>query len=207
MTDLPDTMRAMVLEQSPGSLKEKKVPVPDIEADELLIRVQACGVCRTDLHIIDGELEHPKADLIPGHEIVGKVVKAGEEAQGKKVGMRVGIPWLASTCGTCRFCRNDKENLCENAEFTGYTVDGGYAEYTKVRASYCYRIDPSYGSTEATPLLCAGLIGSRTYRMTGAHAHRIGIYGFGAAAHLIAQLMLQEGKKVFAFSKPGDEKA
>ncbi len=204
---IPATMRAMVLEQSPGALREKEVPVPEVRDDELLIRVQACGICRTDLHIIDGELPHPKKELIPGHEIVGEVVAKGDQVQEKALGMRVGVPWLASTCGECRFCRKDRENLCENAEFTGYTVDGGYAEYAKVRESYCFPIDPAYSAEEATPLLCAGLIGSRTYRMTGEEAQRIGIYGFGAAAHLISQLMLHEGKKLYAFSKPGDERA
>lgn len=197
----------MVLEESPGTLREKEVPVPDPRADEALIRVEACGVCRTDLHIIDGELTHPKRELIPGHEIVGEIVKCGPSVQEKATAMRVGVPWLASTCGECRFCRRGRENLCEKAEFTGYTVDGGYAEYAKVRESYCFAIDPNYGASEATPLLCAGLIGSRTYRMTGPDAERIGIYGFGAAAHLITQLMLHEGKKVYAFSKPGDNKA
>lgn len=204
---IPDSMRAMVLEKSPGKLREKEVPVPRPEKDEILIRVHACGVCRTDLHLIDGELDEPKPDLIPGHEIVGEIVAQGADVRTNALGMRVGVPWLASTCGACRFCRKGRENLCANARFTGYTVDGGYAEYVKARSSYSYPIDPFYKASEATPLLCAGLIGSRTYRMTGDEAERIGIYGFGAAAHLIAQLMIHEGKKVYAFTKPGDDKA
>ncbi len=204
---LPERMQAMVLEESPGKLIPKEVRVPGIGPREVLLEVEACGVCRTDLHILDGELENPKADLIPGHEIVGRIVRTGEEVEEKEVGMRVGVPWLASTCGTCRFCQQDMENLCENADLTGYTVDGGYAEYARARETFCFPIDPSYGPSEATPLLCAGLIGSRTYRMAGEDKERIGIYGFGAAAHLITQLMLHEGKKVYAFTKPGDGQA
>ncbi len=202
-------MRAMVLERqrSPLQLKEMQVPAPG--PDQILIEVHACGVCRTDLHIIDGELTNPKLPLIPGHEIVGTVAATGEKTSGFGVGDRIGVPWLGYTDGTCRYCRSGKENLCDNALFTGYTIDGGYAEYTVADYRYCFHIPECYGDAEAAPLLCAGLIGYRSYRMAlvDSMVERIGIYGFGAAAHIIAQVAVHQGKKVYAFTRPGDSDA
>ncbi len=202
-------MRAMVLERqrSPLQLKEMQVPAPG--PDQILIEVHACGVCRTDLHIIDGELTNPKLPLIPGHEIVGTVAATGEKTSGFGIGDRIGVPWLGYTDGTCRYCRCGKENLCDNALFTGYTIDGGYAEYTVADYRYCFHIPECYGDAEAAPLLCAGLIGYRSYRMALADpmVERIGIYGFGAAAHIIAQVAVHQGKKVYAFTRPGDSDA
>lgn len=202
--EIPEKMRAMVLEVPGQPLREMKMPVPQPGPEQLLIRVHACGVCRTDLHIVDGDLPNPRLPLIPGHEIVGTVVRRGEKVRGFQVGDRVGIPWLAYTDGTCRYCKRGQENLCENALFTGYSVDGGYAEYTVAYEKYCFRMPPEYGDAEAAPLLCAGLIGYRTYRMAGEKVERLGIYGFGAAAHIIAQVAVHEGKRVYAFTRPGD---
>ncbi len=194
----------MVLDAPGEPLQEREVPVPQPGRNQLLIRVHACGVCRTDLHIVDGELPDPKLPLIPGHEIVGTVVRRGQAARRFRVGDRVGVPWLGYTDGTCRYCRRGKENLCENARFTGYSVDGGYAEYTVAHEKYCFRMPAEYGDAEAAPLLCAGLIGYRTYRMAGETAERLGIYGFGAAAHIVAQVAVHEGRRVYAFTRPGD---
>jgi len=204
--NIPEKMRAMVLEAVGQPLREKELPVPRPNPEQLLIRVHACGVCRTDLHIVDGELPNPKLPLIPGHEIVGTVVETGERVQRFRVGDRVGVPWLGHTDGTCRYCRRGQENLCDNPLFTGYTVDGGYAEYTVAYEQYCFSTPPEYGDAEAAPLLCAGLIGYRTYRMAGENVERLGIYGFGAAAHIVAQVAIHEGKKVYAFTRPGDSK-
>jgi alcohol dehydrogenase, propanol-preferring len=197
-------MRAMVLESPREPLRAVDVPVPRPNPGQLLIRVHVCGVCRTDLHIVDGELPNPKLPLIPGHEIVGRVASLGEGAQRFNVGDRVGVPWLGYTDGTCRYCRSGRENLCENALFTGFNLDGGYAEYTVAFEKYCFAIPVEYGDAEAAPLLCAGLIGYRTYRMAGQDVERLGIYGFGAAGHIIAQVAVHEGKKVYAFTRPGD---
>jgi propanol-preferring alcohol dehydrogenase len=164
-------------------------------------------VCRTDLHILDGELTGAKAGLIPGHEIVGEVARLGAAVAGLRVGDRVGVPWLGSTCRTCRYCLDGRENLCDHPLFTGYTLDGGYAEYAAADARYCFSIPPGYGDIEAAPLLCAGLIGYRSYRMAGEGCRRLGIYGFGAAAHIIAQIAIYEGREVYAFTKPGDATA
>lgn len=194
----------MVLDAPGEPLQEREVPVPQPGRNQLLIRVHACGVCRTDLHIVDGELPDPKLPLIPGHEIVGTVVRRGQAARRFRVGDRVGVPWLGYTDGTCRYCRRGQENLCENARFTGYSVDGGYAEYTVAHEKYCFRMPAEYGDAEAAPLLCAGLIGYRTYRMAGETAERLGIYGFGAAAHIVAQVAVHEGRRVYAFTRPGD---
>lgn len=196
----------MVLNREKGVLEEEDVPVPDPGEEEVLVRVHACGVCRTDLHILDGELENPKVDLIPGHEIVGTVERCGARVQERREGERVGIPWLGYTCGVCPYCRKERENLCERAEFTGYTRDGGYSEYTVAKAAFCFGVDPEYDPVEAAPLLCAGLIGYRSYRMSGRGIEKLGLYGFGAAAHLLHQLAVHEGKRVFAFTKPGDRK-
>jgi len=197
-------MLAMVLEKQRGGLREKEIARPDPGPEQVLIKIEACGVCRTDLHVVDGELTEPKLPLIPGHEIVGRIEKTGPGATRFSIGTRVGVPWLAHTCGKCRFCKKGLENLCENALFTGYTVDGGYAEYTVAWQDYVYEIPGQYSSPEAAPLLCAGLIGYRSYRMTG-QGSRLGLYGFGAAAHIICQVAKYEGRKVFAFTRDGDQ--
>ena len=197
-------MLAMVLEKQRGGLREKEIARPDPGPEQVLIKIEACGVCRTDLHVVDGELTEPKLPLIPGHEIVGRIEKTGPGATRYSIGTRVGVPWLAHTCGKCRFCKKGLENLCENALFTGYTVDGGYAEYTVAWQDYVYEIPGQYSSPEAAPLLCAGLIGYRSYRMTG-QGSRLGLYGFGAAAHIICQVAKYEGRKVYAFTRDGDQ--
>lgn len=191
--------------EAPGGLLQlREMTVPLFGADDLLIKVRACGVCRTDLHVYDGELPHPKLPLILGHEIVGSVAAVGSRVTSFHEGERIGVPWLGYTCGECRYCRRGRENLCERALFTGYTRDGGYAEYVVADQRYCFRLPESYSDVEAAPLLCAGLIGYRSYRMAGGDIEHLGIYGFGAAAHLIAQVALAQGKKVYAFTKPGD---
>ena len=182
---IPGKMHAMVLEVSGKPLQAMERAVPKPGPEQVLIRVHACGVCRTDLHIMDSELTEPKLPLILGHEIVGTVVQTGDNVKLFGVGDRIGVPWLGYTDGTCRYCLRDQENLCDNALFTGYTIDGGYAEYTVADQRYCFHVPAVYGDAEAAPLLCAGLIGYRTYRMAGKDAERIGIYGFGAAAHII----------------------
>jgi propanol-preferring alcohol dehydrogenase len=179
-------MRAMVLEAPGSPLKLTELPVPEPSARQLRLRVLACGVCRTDLHIVDGELTEPKLPLVPGHEIVGRVEAVGAEVEGFAVGDRVGVPWLGSTDGTCPYCRNGEENLCDSARFTGYQIDGGYASHTVADARYCFHLPDVYSDAEAAPLLCAGLIGYRSLKMAG-DAARLGIYGFGAAAHIVAQ--------------------
>ncbi len=194
----------MVLESAGAPLRQKEVDVPRPGPGQLLIKVHACGVCRTDLHIIDGDLTQPKLPLIPGHEIVGEVATTGTGVDGFQPGERVGVPWLGHTDGSCRYCRRGQENLCENPRFTGYTVDGGYAEYTAADARYCFKLPALYTDAQAAPLLCAGLIGYRTYRMAGEHVEHLGIYGFGAAAHIIAQIAVYEGRKLYAFTRPGD---
>jgi len=195
----------MVLERAGERLREMDIVQRSPGAGELLIRVRACAVCRTDLHVVDGELNRPKLPLVPGHEIVGVVEQPGEETP-FKVGDRVGVPWLGWTCGTCEYCTTARENLCERAQFTGYDIDGGYADYCVADARYCFPIPPSYDDVEAAPLLCAGLIGYRSLRMAGepARARRLGIYGFGAAAHIIAQVAAARGQRVFAFTRAGD---
>ena len=193
-------MRAMVLVEPRRRLELRELPDPRPQAGQVLLRVRACGVCRTDLHIADGELPDPKLPLVPGHEIVGIV----EEGAGRFArGTRVGVPWLGWTCGVCVYCRSDRENLCERARFTGYQIDGGYAELTVADERYCFPLPEQYSDSEATPLLCAGLIGARSLRMAG-DARRLGLYGFGAAAHLIAQVARAEGREVYAFTSPGD---
>jgi propanol-preferring alcohol dehydrogenase len=172
----------------------------------VLVEVSACAVCRTDLHVVDGDLTEPKLPIVPGHEIVGRVVESGDGVEAFAVGERVGIPWLGWTCGECRYCRSGQENLCPNARFTGYQIDGGYADYTVADARYCFPIHGDYSDAEAAPLLCAGLIGYRSLRMAG-DAERLGIYGFGAAAHIVAQVARHQGRRLFAFTRPGDETA
>lgn len=193
----------MVLTAPRAPLRPGDLPRRDPGPDEILIRVAACGVCRTDLHVADGELAHPKLPLVLGHEIVGRVAAAGARATRFSAGDRVGVPWLGWTCGDCPPCRTGHENLCDNARFTGYTLDGGYAEYAVADQRYCFRIPEPYSDTEATPLLCAGLIGYRALRFAG-EARRLGLYGFGAAAHIVAQVAHHQGRRVFAFTKPGD---
>ena len=200
-------MRAMLFEKVGQPLRLAEIPVPQPGAGQVLLRVQACAVCRTDLHIIDGELSQPKLPLVLGHEIVGTVVEAGEGAHAFAIGQRVGVPWLGWTDGTCRYCQRGQENLCPEAKFTGYTLDGGYAEYAVADVRYCFPLPEGYPDLQAAPLLCAGLIGYRTYRLAGPHAERLGIYGFGAAAHIIAQVAAHQGRQVYAFSKPGDIEA
>jgi len=201
-------MRAMVLEKQHQALEFKDdIPVPEPGDGELLVKVEACGVCRTDLHIIDGELEEPRLPLIPGHEIVGRVVRVGNAVKGFSPGERVGIPWLGKTCGKCEFCISGRENLCGNALFTGYTLNGGYAEYTVSDPSYTFHLPERYSSSEAAPLLCAGLIGYRSLSMALAgpgEVRRIGLYGFGAAAHIICQVCVFQGRDVYAFTRDGD---
>ena len=196
-------MRAMLLEKAGEPLVLRDTATPRPNTGQVLVRVAACAVCRTDLHIIDGELSQPKLPLILGHEIVGRVEAIGENADRFKIGDRVGIPWLGWTCGQCKFCRSDRENLCDNARFTGYTIDGGYAEFTVADERFCFPIPDIFDDVAAAPLLCAGLIGYRSLRKTN-DAKRLGIYGFGAAAHIIAQVARFQGREVFAFTRPGD---
>jgi alcohol dehydrogenase, propanol-preferring len=199
-------MRAMVFEGGSPILREREVPDPAPHAGELLIDVHACGVCRTDLHVVDGELAHPKTPLIPGHEIVGTVAALGEGVTNFALGERVGVPWLGHTCGHCGYCTDGRENLCDAPGFTGYTIDGGYAPRTVADSRYCFRPPARYADVEAAPLMCAGLIGYRTLAMAG-DARRVGIYGFGAAAHIVAQVARHQGRTVHAFTRPGDEAA
>ncbi|HEX4997653.1 MAG TPA: zinc-dependent alcohol dehydrogenase family protein [Terriglobia bacterium] len=196
-------MIAMILRQPGRPLERAIVPDPEPTAYEILVRIAACAVCRTDLHVIDGELPHPKLPLIPGHEIVGRVVALGRETSRFGLGDRVGIPWLALTCGACRYCRAGMENLCDSPEFTGYTRDGGYAEMVSVDERFAVRLPDAYADAEAAPLLCAGLIGYRSLAKTG-DASRIGIYGFGAAAHVITQVAVAQGREIYAFTRPDD---
>jgi propanol-preferring alcohol dehydrogenase len=200
-------MRAMALTRpGSGTVDAIEVALPVPGPHEVRIRVRACGVCRTDLHVVDGELADPKLPIIPGHEIVGVIEAVGAAVHDRAPGDRVGIPWLGWSCGECRFCRADRENLCPNARFTGYQIDGGYADYAIAHASYCFPMPDRYDDLHGAPLLCAGLIGYRAYRMT-AGARRLGVYGFGAAAHIITQVALHEGVEVCAFVTPGDERA
>lgn len=196
-------MRAMILENVGEPLRLRDVPAPEPRAGEVLVQVSACAICRTDLHVIDGELPNPKLPIIPGHEIVGRVVALGAGVSELSVGDRVGIPWLGRTCGRCSYCRSGRENLCDSAEFTGYTRDGGFAEFTCADAKFCFQLPEIFEDVSATPLLCAGLIGFRTLRKAGA-ARRLGIYGFGAAAHIVAQVAGFEGREIHAFTRPGD---
>jgi alcohol dehydrogenase, propanol-preferring len=193
----------MLLDSPRQPLRSAIVPDPEPATDQLLLRVRACGVCRTDLHVADGELPEPKLPLVLGHEIVGEVVSLGAGVDRFALGDRVGVPWLGWTCGVCRYCRSGRENLCDRARFTGYGIDGGYAEYAAADARFCFPLPTSYGDAAAAPLLCAGLIGYRALRAAG-EAERLGIYGFGAAAHIVAQVARHEGRRVFAFTRPDD---
>jgi propanol-preferring alcohol dehydrogenase len=199
-------MRAMILEIPGQPLHAADVPVPTPGPDQVLIRVHACAVCRTDLHIVDGELPEPELPLIPGHQIVGTVVETGARVERLAIGDRVGVPWLGATCNWCRYCLSGRENLCDHARFTGYQIDGGYAEYTVANYRFCFPLPPGYPDLQAAPLLCAGLIGFRALGMAG-EAERLGLYGFGAAAHILTQVVCYQGRKVFAFTRRGDVEA
>jgi propanol-preferring alcohol dehydrogenase len=199
-------MRAMVLDRPGVPLRQEERALPEPDRQQVRVRVRACGVCRTDLHVVDGELPDLGRPVVPGHEIVGLVEAVGSAVEGLTVGQRVGVPWLGSTCGRCRFCREGRENLCAEARFTGYTLDGGFADYVIADARYCFPIPEGYSDLQAAPLLCAGLIGYRSLRLAGP-AERLGLYGFGAAAHIVIQVARYEGREVFAFTRPGDRVA
>lgn len=199
-------MRAMVLEHSGSPLVPRTLQQPVCGPEQVLIRVQACAVCRTDLHVCDGELPDPKLPLIPGHEIVGTIIECGAEVENLQPGDRVGVPWLGSTCGHCRYCRDGQENLCDAARFTGYQIDGGYAEYTVAHHRFVFPLPGTMTPAAAAPLMCAGLIGYRSLRMAG-DARRLGIYGIGAAAHIVMQIARHEGRELYAFTRPEDRAA
>jgi alcohol dehydrogenase, propanol-preferring len=199
-------MRVMLLERPGSPLREATLPRPEPGPGQVLLEVRACGVCRTDLHVADGELPDPKLPLVLGHEIVGRVAGVGAGAGRFRLGERVGVPWLGWTCGTCVYCLSGRENLCDRARFTGWQLDGGYAEFTVADERYCFPLPMAYGDVEAAPLLCAGLIGHRALVAAG-DAKRLGLYGFGAAAHLVAQVARHEGRRLFAFTRPGDAAA
>ncbi|MGB3701483.1 MAG: zinc-dependent alcohol dehydrogenase family protein [Anaerolineales bacterium] len=205
--NLPETMRAMVLEKPGTALNLREVPLPSPGPDQILLKVHACGVCRTDLHILDGELNHPKLPLIMGHQIVGRLVDKGENVRRFRSGERIGVPWLGYTDGSCQYCQRGQENLCDDPLFTGYTINGGFSEYTVADQRYCFSLPADYTDLEVAPLLCAGMIGFRTYRLAGERKERLGIYGFGAAGHITAQIAIHQGKRVFAFTRPGDLQA
>ena len=199
-------MRAMILDVPGEPLRVAEVATPEPGEGQVLLRVHCCAVCRTDLHVVDGELPDPRLPLIPGHQIVGTVERIGEHTDGFTVGERVGVPWLGWTDGECRYCLSGRENLCENARFTGYQIDGGYAGYAIADGRFCFRIPEDFPDLQAAPLLCAGLIGHRSLRFAG-DAERLGLYGFGASAHIVAQVAAHEGRRVFAFTRPKDEEA
>src|SRR5262245_57481651 len=196
-------MHAMVLEHPHQPLREVELPQPKPGPEQVLLQVRACGVCRTDLHVVDGELTKPKLPLVPGHEIVGIVTAKGERVERFGVGQRVGVPWLGWTCGECPYCKSGRENLCDRARFTGYQIDGGYAQYTLADQRFAFALPEEYSDAEAAPLLCAGLIGYRSLVMAG-DGKRLGLYGFGAAAHIIIQVARHQGREVYAFTKPGN---
>lgn len=196
-------MKAMVLEKPGEALKFREIDQPVPSPDQLLIKVSVCGVCRTDLHILDGDLDEPGLPLIPGHQIVGTVEEVGNETSRFKIGDKVGVPWLGETCGHCEFCKQDRENLCDNARFTGYDINGGFAEFAAADARYCFPLPEDYPDAQAAPLLCAGLIGYRSLRKTG-DARKLGFYGFGSAAHILTQVAHYQEKEVYAFTRPGD---
>jgi propanol-preferring alcohol dehydrogenase len=208
---MPETMKAMVLEKAGTPLRAEALPMPAPGPDQILLKVLACGVCRTDLHIYDGELDQPKLPLVLGHEIVGRVDALGPGVTGFETGERVGVPWLGYTDGTCRYCHEGHENLCDHPRFTGYDIDGGYAAYTVADARYCFKLPEGYSDAEAAPLLCAGLIGYRSLKMADdalqGETKRLGIFGFGAAAHIVAQIARHQGCEIYAFTSPGDTKA
>jgi propanol-preferring alcohol dehydrogenase len=198
-----ESMRVMTLPAAGAKLELAHLTVPEPGPGELLVKVETCAVCRTDLHIVDGELTEPKLPLVPGHQVCGRVARLGEGVSGCRVGDRVGVPWLGWTCGVCRHCSSGSENLCDEARFTGYHRDGGFAEYAVADARFCFAIPSEYPAVQAAPLLCGGLIGYRALRMAG-EARRIGFYGFGSAAHMLAQVVRYQGGSVYAFTRPGD---
>ena len=199
-------MRAMVFEQPGRELRLTELPIPDVVRGQLLLRVSACGICRTDLHVVDGDLQQPRIPLIPGHQIVGVVEYVAEGVDVFQVGQRVGVPWLGGSCGHCEFCASERENLCDHAVYTGYQVNGGFAEYTVADARFCFPLPDNFDDHQAAPLLCAGLIGYRAYRRVGT-ARTIGLYGFGAAAHILIQVAVHRGQQVYAFTRDGDNAA
>lgn len=199
-------MKAMLLESIGDPLRPAEVEKPDCGPGQVLLKVEACAVCRTDLHVVDGDLKEPELPLIPGHEIVGEVVATGDRVDGLQVGDRAGVPWLGYTCGECRFCRNGQENLCDKARFTGYQINGGYAEYTVADHRYAFPMDKNMPAVDMAPLLCAGLIGYRSLRMAG-DAPKLGIYGFGAAAHIVSQVAVYQDREIYAFTRAGDTAA
>ncbi len=199
-------MNAMVLDRPGTALVPRSLPIPEPGPGQALVHVIACGVCRTDLHVVDGDLQQPKLPIIPGHEIVGTVAALGPGTTGLTVGQRVGVPWLGHSCGTCPYCRTQRENLCDDPGFTGYQIDGGYAQYTVADAQYCFPLPAEGDAARQAPLMCAGLIGYRSYKMAG-DSRRLGLYGFGAAAHILAQLARHQGRKIHAFTRPGDTTA
>ena len=196
-------MRAMVLDEQRKPLRPAELPDPEPASGQVLVRVHACGVCRTDLHIVDGELTEPKLPLVPGHQIVGTIEEAGDGAERFQPGDRVGVPWLGWTCGECDYCTSGRENLCDRARFTGYHVDGGYADLATADERFCFPVPEGYPDLQAAPLLCAGLIGYRALRLSG-DGERLGLYGFGASAHILCQVALHQGRRVFAFTREGD---
>lgn len=204
-------MRAMVLEKQHQPLVLKEAARPECFSNQLLIKITACGVCRTDLHVVDGDLTEPKLPLIPGHQIVGAVLEMGSEVIGIRKGQRVGVPWLGSSCGHCFFCNKNQENLCDNARYTGYQINGGFAEYCVADAAFCFPLPNQYSDLQIAPLLCAGLIGYRAYKIAGGNdleeCKKLGLYGFGAAAHILIQVALHQNQQVFAFTRQGDEAA
>lgn len=201
MTD--QLMRAMILDTESKQLSIQQLPIPAYTKDQVLVKVEACGVCRTDLHIIDGDLKHPKPNIIPGHEIVGKVIALGSSVTQIHIGDRVGIPWLGETCGKCQYCLSDRENLCDNPVFTGYTRNGGYAEYTVANFRYCVPLNTSASVEKIAPLLCAGVIGWRSFKLAGS-CKSLGLYGFGAAAHILCRVAILKNCQVYAFTRDGD---
>lgn len=203
LKDIQLMMRAMILEHIGGKLQLQHIPIPVPGANEVLIKVHACGICRTDLHVTDGELKQPKLPLVPGHQIVGEIVELGKDVSRLRVGMRVGVPWLGSTCGICSYCINQQENLCDNPRFTGYQINGGFAEYCVADSRFCFILPEIYPDIQAAPLLCAGLIGYRCLNKTN-NAQRIGIYGFGAAAHILIQVARYQHREIYAFTRAGD---
>lgn len=200
-------MKAMVLGAQPGQLELKEVAEPECGPQQVKVRVLTCGICRTDIHILDGDLDEPNLPLIPGHQIVGEVVEVGDGVETLEVGRRVGVPWLGRTCGHCRFCEIGCENLCDSAEFTGYDMHGGFAEYAVVNAEFAFPLTDEYPAVQAAPLLCAGLIGYRSWRQIGNHVEKVGFYGFGSAAHILIQVALHFDKQVYAFTRPGDDES
>ena len=199
-------MRAMILEERGQQLHLADIPIPEPGPKQVRVKVSVCGICRTDLHVVDGDLTEPKLPIVPGHQIVGTVDKIGTEITAFTIGQRVGIPWLGGSCGECRFCKTGQENLCDRARYTGYQIDGGFAEYTVADERFCFPIPEDYPDLQAAPLLCAGLIGYRSYRKAGSGA-RLGLYGFGAAAHILIQVARHDGREVYAFTREGDTQA